>query len=280
MKIGFNLLLWTTNLSEKDFHILDKLKNIGYDGVEIPIFSGEIDEYEKIGKVLANNGLESTSLTVIPDEKHNPISKDIDCRNSAINYLKWAIDCSEVLNSKLLCGPFHQPLGIFSGDPPTIDEKNRGVEVHQKVSDYAEKNNIHLSIEPLNRFECYFLNTVDDTKKYLNMVNRKNFGMLYDTFHSNIEEKNPIESIKKGKNIINHVHISENDRGVPGSGHIPWLETFKALKEINYDRWVTIEAFSRALPDLAAATKVWRDFFSSKEEVYEKGYDLIRKFIS
>ena len=154
------------------------------------------------------------------------------------------------------------------------------MEVHQKVSDYAEKNNIHLSIEPLNRFECYFLNTVDDTKKYLNMVNRKNFGMLYDTFHSNIEEKNPIESIKKGKNIINHVHISENDRGVPGSGHIPWLETFQALKEINYDRWVTIEAFSRALPDLAAATKVWRDFFSSKEEVYEKGYALIRKFIS
>ena len=279
MKIGFNLLLWTTFLSEKDFHIIDKLKNAGYDGIEIPIFSGVIEDYEKISKILIDNELESTSITVIPDEEHNPISPDIDIRNNAIDYLKWAIDCCEVLNSKILCGPFHQPLGVFSGSPPSEDEKKRGIEVHQKISDYAKKYNINLSIEPLNRFECYFLNTVDDTKKYVNSVNRDNFGMLYDTFHSNIEEKSPINSILNAKKTINHVHISENDRGIPGKGHIQWEETFNSLKKINYDGWVTIEAFSRSLPDLAAATKVWRDFFTTKEQVYKEGYEFKKKLI-
>ena len=76
---------------------------------------------------------------------------------------------------------------------------------------------------------------------------------------------------------INHIHISENDRGTPGKGNIPWKETFSAIKNINYEGWLTIEAFGRALPDLAAATRVWRDFFSSEEEVYTEGYKFIKE---
>jgi D-psicose/D-tagatose/L-ribulose 3-epimerase len=74
-----------------------------------------------------------------------------------------------------------------------------------------------------------------------------------------------------------HVHISENDRGTPGTGHVHWAETFKALKQIKYDGWLTIEAFGRALPDLAAATKIWRDLFPSAEEVYTKGIRFMKE---
>ena len=280
MKIGFNLLLWTTNLGLKDFHLLEKLKKAGYDGVEVPIFEGSPEHYHSISELLKNLDLECTGISVIPDEEHNPISENINNRKNAEDFLKWSIDCCQALNSSMLCGPFHQPLGQFSGNPPTQEEKERGAEVHQNSSDYAKKFNINLSIEPLNRFECYFINTVEDTCQYIDLVDRDNFGMLYDTFHSNIEEKDPVGSIENAAKYINHIHISENDRGTPGKGNIPWEETFKAIKNINYNGWLSIEAFGRALPDLAAATRVWRDFFSSEEEVYKEGFKFISSHLN
>ena len=270
-------MLWTTNLVEKDLHLLETLKKVGYDGVEIPIFEGEVDHFYKIGQAIKNSGLESTSVTVITNKNYNPISSNLADRERAIEHLKWAIDCSDAIGSKLLAGPFYQVIGEFSGKPPTIDEKQRCVEVHQQASDYAKKSNISLSIEPLNRFECYFLNTVEDTCSYIDMVDRENFGFLFDTFHANIEEKDPVGCIEIGGKNINHIHISENDRGTPGKGHIPWNQTFAAIKKINYDGWLTIEAFGSSLPDLAVATKVWRNFFLSKAEVYEEGYKFIKK---
>ena len=275
MKIGFNLLLWTTHLIEKNFHILEKIKKTGYDGVEVPIFEGKVEHYKKIKNVLNDIGLECTGLSVIPDENHNPISVNKNHRKNAEDFLKWSIDCCHALESSILCGPFHQPLGQFSGKPPTLEEKARGVIVHQNSSDYAKKFDINLSIEPLNRFECYFLNTIEDACKYVNLVKRDNFGVLYDTFHSNIEEKDPVGTLIKNSKYINHIHISENDRGTPGKGNIPWKETFDAIKKTNFDGWLCIEAFGRSLPDLAAATKVWRDFFESEEDVYNQGFKFI-----
>tara|TARA_B100001559_G_C16485536_1_gene615834 strand:- start:386 stop:1234 length:849 start_codon:yes stop_codon:yes gene_type:complete len=282
MKIGFNMLLWTTNLVEDQFDLLKKIKDVGYDGVEIPIFGGEekVSHFANIGKVLKDNGLDCTSVTVIPDEDRSPISNNEKSRANALEYMKWAIDCSAALGSEILGGPYHQPLGIFSGEPPSQKEKEYAAKVHQDAADYAKQVSINLSIEPLNRFECYFLNIGQDASDYVDLVDRDNFGYLYDTFHANIEEKDPVGIINKTIKNINHIHISENDRGTPGKGNVPWAETFEAIKNSGYDGWLTIEAFGRALPDLAAATRVWRDFFPSKEEVYEEGYKFIKTNIS
>ena len=282
MKIGFNMLLWTTNLVEDQFDLLKKIKDVGYDGVEIPIFGGEekVSHFANIGKVLKDNGLDCTSVTVIPDEDRSPISNNEKSRANALEYMKWAIDCSAALGSEILGGPYHQPLGIFSGEPPSQKEKEYAAKVHQDAADYAKQVSINLSIEPLNRFECYFLNIGQDASDYVDLVDRDNFGYLYDTFHANIEEKDPVGIINKTIKNINHIHISENDRGTPGKGNVPWAETFEAIKNSGYDGWLTIEAFGRALPDLAAATRVWRDFFPSKEEVYEEGYKFIKNNIS
>ena len=282
MKIGFNMLLWTTNLVEDQFDLLKKIKDVGYDGVEIPIFGGEekVSHFANIGKVLKDNGLDCTSVTVIPDEDRSPISNNEKSRANALEYMKWAIDCSAALGSEILGGPYHQPLGIFSGEPPSQKEKEYAAKVHQDAADYAKQVSINLSIEPLNRFECYFLNIGQDASDYVDLVDRENFGYLYDTFHANIEEKDPVGIINKTIKNINHIHISENDRGTPGKGNVPWAETFEAIKNSGYDGWLTIEAFGRALPDLAAATRVWRDFFPSKEEVYEEGYKFIKNNIS
>ena len=216
-------------------------------------------------------------MTVIPDEEHNPISADAKHRKGALQHLKWAIECSQALGSNLLCGPFYQPLGMFSGQAPTEEEKQRAAEVHRQAGDLAAKANVTLALESLNRFECYFLNTMADAAAYVKRVNHPNCGVMFDTFHANIEEKDPVGCISENIDVIKHVHISENDRGTPGKGHIDWRGTFKALRSGGYDQWLVIEAFGRALPDLAAATRVWRDFFPSRDGVYIEGLKFIKK---
>ena len=277
MKTGINLLLWTPFVTEEHFGILEKLKAAGYDGAEIPLFSGDADHYQKVGQALKDNGLGCTSCTVMPDEEHNPISADPKHRQGGIDYLKWVIDCCEALGAEVLCGPFYQPLGTFTGQPPTAEEKQRGAEVHRQVADYAQKAGVVLALECLNRFECYFLNTMDDGAAYAKQVGHPNLGVMYDSFHANIEEKDPIGCITKNLDMIRHVHVSENDRGTPGKGHIAFDKIFKALRGGGYDQWVTIEAFGTSLPELAATTCVWRDLSASPEECYGEGLKMIKE---
>ncbi len=277
MKVGFNMLLWTTHVTQEDLPLLETLKKVGYDGVEIPLFEGDVAHFEKVGKAIKDNGLACTSVTVIPDEEHNPISVDAKNRRGWVEHLKWAIDCSAALGSGVLCGPFYQPLGVFSGEAPTEEEKQRAAEVHGQAAEAAAAANVSLALEFLNRFECYFLNTMADAADYVKRVNHPNVGVLFDTFHANIEEQDPVGCITGHIDVINHVHISENDRGTPGAGHIDWPGTFKALRSGGYDAWLVIEAFGRALPDLAAATRVWRDFFPSRESVYTDGLKFVKE---
>jgi D-psicose/D-tagatose/L-ribulose 3-epimerase len=270
MKYGMNMLLWSTHVTSDLFPTIAKLKKTGFDGIEVPLFEGDIAHYKSVRKELDNQGLGCTAVTCVgPD--HNPISPDEKVRAAALERLKWAIDCTATLGSGVLCGPFHSPLGVFSGAGPTADEKKYGADVLRQAADYAQKSKVLLTIEYLNRFECYFLTTAADTKALVQSVNHPNFKAMYDTFHANIEEKNIAQTIKSFAGTFAHVHISENDRGTPGTGHVHWDETFKALRQVKYDGWLTIESFGRALPDLAAATKVWRDLFPSAEEVYTQG---------
>lgn len=275
MKTGMNLLLWATHVTEQHFPILRDLKKAGFDGVEIPIFEGDAAHYSRIRKELDSLGLGCTTVTVVgPDA--NPISPDAACRKKAVERLAWVVEMNQILGSQRLCGPFHSPLAVFSGQGPTDDEKKRAADTLREVAGIAQKAGITLCIEYLNRFECYFLTTAKDTKALVTAVNHPNFRCMYDTFHAHIEEKNPSSAIKTLADVMAHVHISENDRGTPGTGQVRWDENFKALREVGYDGWLVIEAFGRALPDLAAATRVWRDLFPNPAEVYTNGLKLIR----
>lgn len=277
MKFGFNMLLWATHVSRDQFHRIEAIKQAGYDGVEIPIFEGDPEHFAKIGTIAKDLGLGVTGVTVMPDTAHNPIGLEPAARAGAMAHLQWAIDCTQAMGGEVLAGPLHQTLGHFTGQGRTDEEWAYGVESLRAAADYAAKSKIALSVEPLNRFECYFLNIALDAAAFTRAVGRPNIGYLYDTFHANIEEKDPVGAIGATFEQINHVHASATDRGTPGKDHTPWLETLSALKNRDYDGWLVIEAFGRALPDLAAATRVWRDFFPAPEEVYTFGHDFIRK---
>jgi D-psicose/D-tagatose/L-ribulose 3-epimerase len=276
MKIGFCMFLWTTNVTGKHEKLLKDIKATGYDGVEIPIFEGAPDDYKRLGEMLDRIGLERTAVSAMGDPTMNLIG-DAAARKAGINYMKWAIDCASALGADRLSGPLHSTLGQFSGTGPTTTEKQRSVSSQRAIGDHAAKKGVTIGLEALNRFECYLVNTMDDLCAHLDEIAHENIKAMYDTFHCNIEETDPIGAFTKHTNHIVHVHISENDRGVPGRGNIRWRKTFSAIRGSGYDGWLTIESFGRGLKDLAAATKVWRDFAESPEAVYRDGYAHIRK---
>ncbi len=271
MKTGINLLLWTSHVTKEHFPILKALKKTGYDTVEIPIFEGTPDHYAMLGEELDRLGLERSVVSVIGPSGKNPLSADKAARDAGVEYTKWVIDCTSALGAEILGGPMHSELGYFSGNAASAAERKRGISFHRKVGDHAAKKNVRFALEALNRFECYFLNTMEQLALYLDEVDHPHVKAMYDTFHANIEEKDPVAAIKTIRRHMIHVHISENDRGTPGKGHVPWEATYKMLRAVKYDDFITIEAFGRALPALAAATRVWRDFFPSRESLYRDG---------
>ena len=276
MKLGFNLLLWTPHVTAAHEAILKNLKKTGYDGVEIPMFEGDPAHYAKVGEMLDRIGLERTVVSVL-GPGCNPLSPDKAQQKAAVERAKWVVDCSVALGAPIIGGPMHSEHGYFSGAPATAAERKRALSFHRKAGDYAARKNVRFALEALNRFELYFLNTMEQLNAYVEEVDHPAIKAMYDTFHANIEEKDPVAAIKTIRPHLIHVHISENDRGTPGKGHVPWAETFKALRKAKYDGWLTIEAFGRALPPLAAATRVWRDFAPSYEEVYWFGFKTMKQ---
>ena len=221
-------------------------------------------------------GLERTTVSVL-GAGCNPLSPDKAQQQAALHRAKWVIDCNKALGAPILAGPMHSEIGYFTGVPASKAERQRGVSFHRRAGDYAAGKNVRLAVEALNRFECYFLNTMQQLSEHLDEVDHPAIEGMYDTFHANIEEKDPVAAIKTIKKHLIHVHISENDRGTPGKGHVPWAATYKALKAVKYEGWMTIEAFGSAVPGVAAATKVWRDFFPNKEEVYKHGLKCMKQ---
>jgi len=266
MKYGMNLLLWTTNVEPPHDPIFEMLKECGYDGVEVPIFQMDEASFQRLGKRLDAIKLDRTTVCCVGADA-NPISPDAGIRKAAVAHIKRAIDMSRICGSKLMAGPFHSAIGEFTGKGPTADEWKHGNEVFAELADYAKQNGVTLVLEYLNRFECYFLNSAADTARFVREVNHPNLRMMYDTFHANIEEKDIAQAIRVCAPYTAHVHISENDRGTPGEGHVDWDTTFKTLKEVKYDGWMVVEAFGLALPDLAAATKIWRRMYASEEQL-------------
>jgi D-psicose/D-tagatose/L-ribulose 3-epimerase len=276
MKYGFNLLLWTGDVTETHRGVLEMLKGFGYDGVELPLFDADVAKGKRTGAMLDGLGLERTAVSIATPEA-NPIDASPAVRQAAVDRLKGVVDVCHAAGVKLLCGPLHSALGQFSGSGRTADEWSRGKETILEVADHARAAGVTLVMEYLNRFECYFLNCAADCAQFCQEINHPNVRMMYDTFHANIEEKNIADAIRTAAPYMVHVHISENDRSTPGEGHVDWATSFKTLKEVQYDGWLMIEAFGLALPELAAATRIWRRMFPSEEHLAKNGLAFMKK---
>jgi D-psicose/D-tagatose/L-ribulose 3-epimerase len=261
-----NLLLWTDTLHDQILPLLDEIKEIGYDAVEIPVFELDVKKYAEWGKRLGDAGLARTGVTV-RGAADNPISPDAEIRKKGVENNKLAVECCQAAGCESLVGPFHSALGEFTGKGPTEDEWGLAVDAARSLAEHAEKCNVTLGYEYLNRFECYFLNTAADGARFCSDVNHPSCKMMYDTFHSHIEEKNTPAAIRALKGHLAHVHISENDRSTPGQGNVRWAETFDTLNEIGYDNLMVVEAFGLALEKLVPATKIWRRMYQNERQL-------------
>lgn len=269
------MLLWTNHVTEEHYHIIDDLQKVGYDGIELFLGEGNSTHYSKLGAHFSKINMGVTAVAALaPEENIAHPNKKI--REAGLEKLKWSIDMAAAANGEVICGPFHSTFAYFTRKPPTQDEKQWSMEMLFRAAEYASKANIILAPEAVNRFECYLFNTMTDLRALAEKVNHPSLGAMYDTHHAHIEEKSQAEAIKTIAPYLKHVHISENDRGTPGKGQVHWKEVFTTLKEIQYDGWLTIEAFSTIIPEFANAINVWRDY-SPAEEVYTEGLDFIRK---
>jgi D-psicose/D-tagatose/L-ribulose 3-epimerase len=274
MKYGINLYLWADDMHDGLMPVLETLKKIGFDGVEVPIFDLDRAKWKLWSQRLDDLGLERTANTVIAPE-HNPLSDDPAIREAAYEHLKAVVDCCATVRSSILCGPHQVALGVFTGRGATEDEWKRSVEHLRRAAEYAAGAGVVLAEEVVNRFELYHLNTLDQGIRLVDEVGHPNCRLHLDTFHAHIEEKNTADAIRRAGSRIAHVHISENDRGVPGTGSVAWDATFGALGDIGYDGWLTVEAFGNFLPNLAAATKIWRPLFESEEQLAKDAHTFL-----
>jgi D-psicose/D-tagatose/L-ribulose 3-epimerase len=273
MKLGMNMLLWSTDVTGPEYDdVFALLKDAGFDGVEIPIFDREVEKYAALGARLDALGLAALAVSARgPDD--DPLAAD---PAPAIAATKANLDSAAALGAALICGPLGAPLGVFSGAPPTAEEKARSVAYLREVAPYAEERGVTIALEYLNRFEMYLTNTAADLAALVREVDHPRVRMMYDTFHAHIEEKDPRAALRNCADVLVHVHVSENDRSTPGVGQVAWDETFAGIVEIGYDGWIVIEAFGDALPELAGATKVWRRTFESEEQLARDGAAFIR----
>ncbi|MBD9650655.1 sugar phosphate isomerase/epimerase (plasmid) [Ensifer sp. PDNC004] len=277
MKLGINLLCLTDFVEERHLGNIGRLRDLGYDGVEVPVLSGKVSHYERLGRELDGLGLGRSTTSIVPTPEASPVSCDADVRARGRAHLDWALDCAIALGAESMGGPFHAPIGFFTGRGASEDELKHGADAHHALAERAAANGMHLSLEPLNRFETYFLNTMEQARAYVDRVAHPAFKIMYDTFHANVEERRPEAAIRLIGQDIGVFHVSENDRGIPGRGHIDFAAMFTVLKEIGYDGWLTLEAFGAGLPAIATATRVWRPLFPDFDTLFSESATFIRK---
>ena len=277
-QLGFNLLAWTASISEKFFPHIERLKKIGYDGIEICMGQEQTEPYRQTKRLVDDLGLGITCVTLLGADA-NPVSPDKAVRAKAVDRLKWNIDRTVDCGANLICGPFHSAFATFTRADIKPDEYKRSAEVLRKAGDYAKQAGVMLVPEALNRFECYLCNTMEQLRHLIELTDHPNVRGMFDTHHANIEEKSQVDAIKTIAPVLVHVHLSENDRGTPGSGHIDFDEALRTLARVRYNGWMMVEAFSRSDPSFANAINVWREY-NKDWDIAEKGHRFLRRKIA
>lgn len=271
-KFGMNLLLWGAQIDESLFPVLDQIKEIGFDGVEVPIFNTNPNCWKVWAKKLDELDLGRVAVTICGAD-FNQISPDAQMRKKTLERNKQAVECAATIGATMLTGPYHSALCVFTGKAATREEWQWAAENIHTLAEHAKQFNVTLGLEYLNRFESYLISCAEELLSFVEAVNHPNCQLMLDTFHANIEEKNIGEAIKKCAKHLIHVQVSENDRSTVGKGNVDWKNVFSALKSINYSGWLSVEAFS---PKLAVAN-IWRKMFDSEEQLMRDSLSFIKK---
>ena len=271
-KFGVDSFIWSENFSKEDLWIIPKAKELGFETIDIAIAHPEAFPTQLVKEKIENVGIDIVTTTTLSKET-NLISPDPQVRENGIKNLKLLVDLNIELGSKILGGVNYAAWGYLTGKPRTEQEWNWSVNAMKEVANYAkEKSELVIAVECINRFETHFLNVAEDAISYCKDVVIDNIKVHLDSFHMIREElsfRGAVEAC--GKEYLGYVHVCESNRGIPGTGLVPWKEFFTALKDIGYDGPLVIESFDPGFEELNSLCAIWRKLAESGEQLAVEG---------
>jgi D-psicose/D-tagatose/L-ribulose 3-epimerase len=282
MKFGVNTWVWTSPLTTQELEPLAaRIKQGGFDWIELPLEG--LDDYDpaEAGAIIRDHGLSvSTCAAMGPDR--DLIHPDQAFQESGATYVRQCIDATRIMGANRLIGPIYSAVGRTW--QATAEERARDmarlVANLRPLAEYAADNGVTLCIEPLNRFETSFLNLAAQAIELIDRIDRPGCQIMLDTFHMNIEEASLGDAIRAVGPRLHHFHACENDRGAPGSGHVPWSDVAAALRDIHYDGPVVIESFTPKVKSIARAAAIWRPLAQSPDILAFEGLAFLKKLLA
>ena len=277
IRLGVDSFIWTDNFSEKDLWTIQKAKEIGFETIDIYISNVDTFPIDKVKNEINRVGIEVVTTHGLPEDA-NTIAPDPQVRAKGVELLKKLIDLNIKLGSKIAAGIPYAAWGYRSGKPRTEQEWEWSVIALREVAEYAKrKDDLIICVEAVNRFETHFLNIAADAVQYCKDVGTGNVKVHLDTFHMIREEDSFTGAVETcGKEYLGYVHACESQRGIPGSGLVPWKEFFTALKKIRYDGSVVIESFDPSFEEINRLCSIWRKLADSGEDLAVKGYRFLK----
>ena len=271
-KFGVSSFIWSEDFNEKDLYLIEKAKSLGFEVIDLLVSHPESFPTKQVKKICEDVDIEPTTITVL-NKDTNIIDPNVEVRRNGINFLKKLVDINTAIGSVILGGVNYAAWGYLSGKPRTQDEWNWSVEAMQEVAEYAKDNSdIIIAVEPVNRFETFFLNIAEDAVRYCKEVGFDNMKVHLDAFHMIREELNFTKAVQEcGKQYLGYVHVCESNRGIPGTGLVPWKEFFTALKNIGYEGPLVIESFDPRFEELNRLCAIWRKFAETGEVLAVEG---------
>ena len=279
-RLGVDSFIWTENFTEKDLWIISKAKELGFETIDIFIANIESFPMELVKKEVEKTNIEVVTTYGLSEDA-NTISPDPDIRAMGVGRLKKLIDLNIALGSKITAGISYAAWGYRSGKPRTEQEWEWSVSSLREVAEYAKnRDDLIIAVEVVNRFETHFLNIATDAVQYCKDVGTGNVKVHLDTFHMIREEDNFTRAVETcGKEYLGYIHACESQRGIPGSGLVPWNEFFTALKKIGYDGPVVIESFDPSFEEINRLCSIWRKLADSGEELAVKGLAFLKSVV-
>ena len=282
MHYGVNTWVWVSPLGDADVAALvPKVAEIGFDWIELPIESPGDFDYARAGAIVRDAGLKvSVGAAMAPDR--DLIHPDESIRAKGMAYVRHCIDAAHTIGATNLIGPIYTAVGrVWQATP---DERERDLELLtaklRDLAEYAADRGVVLCIEPLNRFETSLINLAAQGAELIDRVDRPGCRLMLDTFHMNIEEQSLGDAIRLAGKRVQHVHACENDRGTPGSGHVPWNDVAAGLRDIGYDGPVVIESFTSKVKSIARAAAIWRPLAASQDALARDGLAFLRGLLA
>ena len=276
MKFGIHSLLFHETFLDRDLLLLDEVRRMGFDAVEIIPFDTDGFPAAKVRRAAADLGLTVNTGYGMPAE-YNIISPDPAVRRRGVDFSKRLVDLSNEAGAEVFGGMIYCGWGYLTGKPRTEEEWKWGVESFRTIAEYgASTSGLVFGIEPVNRFESHFINVARDAVRFIDEIGMENVKVHLDTFHMIREEDNIRAAVLDAGSKLGYVHACESQRGIPGHGLMPWVEFFTSLREVGYDGCITIESFDPEMPSIAKLCCIWRKLAESPELLATEGLQFLR----